>query len=168
MTELERRTVADVWLPGRLFAVGHGGRTSDEVYTPAWIFERLALRFDLDVAAPPGGAPLVPADRYYDQAADGLAAPWSGRVWMNPPYSDVTPWVRRFVAHRHGIALVPFARSRWLNRLWDEADALVVPANVGSFTWADGVTMRFPVYLAAFGVDCSAALRRIGVVRVAA
>ena len=160
--------MAAVWTAPPLFGVAQGQRTSDDVYTPAWIFDRLGLRFDLDVAAPPGGAPLVPADRYLDAEADGLSAPWHGRVWMNPPYSNVTPWVRRFVAHRHGVALVPFARSRWLNRLWDEADALVVPANVGSFTWADGVTMRFPVYLAAFGDECCAALRRIGVVRVVA
>jgi hypothetical protein len=157
--------VTETWLPERLFAVGQEAVTSDDVYTPAWLFDRLGLRFDLDVAAPPGGAPWVPADRFYDQSADGLASPWFGRVWMNPPYSKVTPWVERFVAHRHGVALVPFARSRWLNRLWDTADALVVPANVGSFVWADGVTMRFPVYLAAFGEECVEGLRRLGVVR---
>ena len=149
----------------RLFPVQQESLTSDDYYTPRWVFERMAIRFDLDVCAPPGGIEWIPADGYYDQAADGLTAPWWGRVWMNPPYSKVTPWVDRFIEHRHGVAFVPFARSRWLNRLWDTTDALVVPANIGSFEWAYGMTMRFPVYLAAFGEECVEAIGRLGTVR---
>ena len=156
----------ETWLADRLFPVGQERTTSDDVFTPRWLFERMNLRFDLDVAAPPGGADLVPADRYYDQAADGLASPWFGRVWMNPPYSGVTPWVDRFIAHRHGVALVPFARSRWLNRLWDQAEALVLPDV--AFYWADGSTISYAVCLAAFGEECVEAIRRVGIAREAA
>jgi len=151
-----------------LFGAPQTVATSDDYYTPAWIFDRLGLTFDLDVAAPPGGAHWVPAARYFTVEDDGLSQPWEGRVWMNPPYSRVTPWVDRFVAHRDGICLVPFARSRWLNVLWDEADALVVPANVGSFSFANDATMRYPVYLAAFGAVCVEAVTHLGVARIAA
>ena len=57
-----------------------------------------ALRFagiddvDLDVAA--NGANSL-ARRWYDRADDGLAQPWTGRVWCNPPYSDISSWVRK-------------------------------------------------------------------------
>lgn len=156
--------MSDVFLSERLFSVGQDRATSDDVFTPSWLFERLGLRFDLDVAAPPGGAALVPADHFYDQAADGLASPWFGRVWMNPPYSGVTPWVDRFIQHRHGVALVPFARSRWLNRLWDQAEAIALPDV--AFRWADGSTISYAVCLAGFGDDCVEAIGRLGVVRV--
>jgi hypothetical protein len=142
--------------------------TSDDYYTPAWVFERMGLTFDIDVASPPGGIPWIPARRYFTKADDGLTQPWTGRVWMNPPYSEVTPWVDRFVRHGHGVAFVPFAKSRWLNVLWESADALTVPENIGSFEFASGRTMRLPVYFAAFGEECVEAIGRLGVVRRAA
>ncbi len=151
-----------------LISVGQGALTSDDYYTPKWMFDLLDLTFDIDVASPPNGIPWIPAARFYTIADDGLSQPWEGRVWMNPPYSNVTPWVAKFVTHAHGIAFVPFARSRWLNVLWDSADALVVPTNVGSFSFANSMTMRYPVYLAAFGDECVEALSRVGVVRVRA
>lgn len=37
---------------------------------------------------------------------DGLAVPWTGRVWLNPPFSDPLPWVRRLIAtHAAGAVL---------------------------------------------------------------
>jgi hypothetical protein len=154
----------------RLFPLGQERFTSDDVWTPSWIFDRLGLTFDLDVATPPGGVEWIPAARYYTQAEDGLAQPWEGRVWMNPPYSNATPWVHRFINHAHGVALLPFARSHWLNLLWERADGIVIPPKVGSFVWADRESsIRLPVQLAAFGAECVDALHGFGVkIRVAA
>jgi hypothetical protein len=28
-----------------------------------------------------------------DSGQDGLAEPWFGMVWVNPPYADIMPWV---------------------------------------------------------------------------
>ena len=54
----------------------------------------------------------VKAARFYDRAANGLAQPWAGRVWCNPPGADeeagtdslVRPYWERLVAHwREGL-----------------------------------------------------------------
>ena len=107
----------------RLFTVQQEQLTSDDYYTPAWVFERMGIEFDLDVCAPPGGIPWIPAKRYSTQADDGLLQPWEGRVWMNPPWSGTSPWARKFIEHRNGVCLVPHAKSKWHLELWQAADA---------------------------------------------
>lgn len=44
--------------------------TSDDCYTPRWVFDAMGLQFDLDVAAPKGGPWHVPAARYYTAEDD--------------------------------------------------------------------------------------------------
>ena len=72
----------------RLFEVKQTDFTSDDYYTPPEIFKLLDLVFDLDVAAPPNGAPFVPCKHYLTQNENGLITPWFGSVWCNPPYSN--------------------------------------------------------------------------------
>ena len=160
----------------RLFGVQQEQRTSDDLYTPRWIFDRMGLMFDLDVAAPPGGVEWVPAASYYTQADDGLTAPWHGRVWMNPPYSHPGPWTDRFIAHAHGVALVTVSKSAWSQRLWTAAAALVFITKEVEFVVSDDLTggdKRYrriftPLWLAAFGHECVEAIARVGPVRMAA
>lgn len=109
-----------------LFGAPQTQLTSDDYYTPAWVFERMGIEFDLDVCAPPGGVPWIPAKRFYTMEDDGLAQPWEGRVWMNPPYSDCTPWVQRFIDHASGVCLLPTAKSLWLNLLWASGAGVVL------------------------------------------
>lgn len=82
---------------------------SDEWYTPAHVFEAMGAFFDLDVANPtPKPLPWIPAERAIN--ADSLARPWSGFVWMNPPFggrNGLVPWLGKFFAHGNGVALVP-------------------------------------------------------------
>jgi len=117
-------------IQARLFNEEQTETTSDDYYTPKWIFDTLGLHFDLDVASPPH-ATNVPCDRYYTQADDGLAQDWHGRVWMNPPFSRPTPWVQRWLAHGNGVALLPTAKSKWFtNKLWQsDAVGVVLPAS---------------------------------------
>ncbi len=63
--------------------------TSPEVFGP--LHER--FRFTIDVAASAENAKLP---RYYDLEANGLAQSWAGeRVWCNPPYSSIEPWLEK-------------------------------------------------------------------------
>jgi phage N-6-adenine-methyltransferase len=113
-----------------LFTTPQVGTTSDDYYTPKWVFDALGVTFDLDVASPPGGPPFVPCRRYYTQADDGLASPWEGLVWMNPPYSKPAPWVDKFLRHGNGLALLPFTRAIWHDALWNsDTDALQLARN---------------------------------------
>jgi hypothetical protein len=149
----------------RLFAVQQEQLTSDDYYTPAWVFERMGITFDLDVCAPPGGIDWIPAARYYTQADDGLLQPWQGRVWMNPPYSTPTPWVERFIGHAWGVALLPHSASPWHRSLWERATAWVaVDRFQFTATHRNGWSFM-PVFFAAFGDDCCDAISRLGVVR---
>lgn len=153
----------------RLFPVEQHELTSDDYYTPAWVFERMGIEFDLDVCAPPGGPPFVPARRYYTQVDDGLVSDWSGRVWMNPPYSNVTPWWERFADHRNGVALLPMAKSWWLNRVMEQAEGIVISDQGGEMHFhrpgSKPLRIWFPVFFAAFGDECVEAISRLGRVR---
>lgn len=63
--------------------------TAPEVFGP--LHER--FRFTLDAAALPHNAKL---ERYFTPEQCGLAQPWTGeRVWCNPPYSNIEPWVEK-------------------------------------------------------------------------
>ena len=139
------------------------GRTV-EWYTPPWIFEALGLKFELDPAAPPGGVPWVPARRSFSELEDGLAQPWRGRVWLNPPYGrDIGRWLDRLATHGDGMALV-FARSdtRWFQSVVPRATACCLIAGRIRFVTADGRTgpasAGSPSALLAFGLSCALAL----------
>jgi len=157
--------MSDTPIQAPLFGVPQERETKDDYYTPAFVFERMGITFDLDVCAPPSGIPWIPAKRYFTKEDDGLSQPWVGRVWMNPPYSQATPWVQRFMAHRNGVALVGHAKSAWHNRLWADCDGAVVPFDYFDFV---GGSIFMPVWFAAYGEESVAAISRLGVVRRAA
>lgn len=99
------------------------GRRDDEWYTPSWLFDALGLRFDLDVCAPVDRTYVsTPADRFLTEEDDGLAQPWDGLVWCNPPYSLPTPWAERMIEHGDGVLLshVPI-NGLWCLRAWNRA-----------------------------------------------
>lgn len=152
----------------RLFPVHQEQLTSDDYYTPAWVFERMGIEFDLDVCSPPGGVAWIPAKRFYTMADDGLVAPWEGRVWMNPPYSDAEPWVKRFVTHGNGVALLPYVKAFWRLHVWAEADAVGELSDVDRIKFVNRgkpTEIMFPTFFAAFGDECVEAIGRLGVVR---
>jgi phage N-6-adenine-methyltransferase len=64
-------------------------QTSPEVFDP--LHER--FKFTIDAAALPRNAKLP---RYWTPEDDALSRSWRGeRVWCNPPYSDIEPWLEK-------------------------------------------------------------------------
>ena len=64
----------------------HYSSATDEWATPRDFLARMASTFgpfDLDPCALPSS---TAAPRYFTPTVDGLTQPWTGRVWMNPPY----------------------------------------------------------------------------------
>jgi len=137
---------------------------NDALFTPPEIFEVLGVEFDLDVCAPTGGLPWIPAKRSIDEAEDGLATEWFGRVWMNPPYSNPTPWIDKWLAHKNGFALVPFSSGNWFIKLWDsEAICWAAHRNI-KFINVDGQRkcIFMPTALWAIGESNITALKASG------
>ena len=114
------------------------GKT-DEWFTPASILTSIGLRYSLDVCSPGAGETHVHADRHLTITDDGLTTPWHGTVWMNPPYSDVQPWMRKLADHGDGIALV-FNRTDtvWFQEAFIEAAVVCFVA--GRIKFINGIT----------------------------
>lgn len=75
--------------------------------TPQDLFDRLnrEFRFTLDVCALPDTAKC---EHYFTPAVDGLAQPWQGVCWMNPPYGrEIVHWMcKAYESAAQGLATV--------------------------------------------------------------
>lgn len=145
------------------------GKLSDEHYTPKWFFDALGITFDLDVAAPEGGIPWLPAKKFYTEADNGLEQPWSGNVWMNPPYSKVTPWVDKFLENGEGMCLLVVSKSKWFAKLWEEADAVMPWIPQAKFerpTPLKPTSISFQTFVFALGESNAKALNAANLMRV--
>ena len=87
---------------------------------------------DLDPASTENANQFVRAERIITREQDGLRmVPWSGRVWLNPPYGrdrrcGAGAWASRLIADfendfiREGILLVnAMVGAKWFSRLYD-------------------------------------------------
>ncbi|QLH82117.1 hypothetical protein HZS54_11110 [Halosimplex pelagicum] len=83
----------------------NGDDSSDEYGTPRWLIRRLQealvgsgrTLFDLDPTS--GAEPLQIAEMRYTKQDDGLQQPWAlpavNTIYLNPPYSDPEPFLRK-------------------------------------------------------------------------
>jgi hypothetical protein len=141
---------------------------NDEWYTPSWVFRAIGVEFDLDPCSPGVPPSSVPAKRHMTKAENGLAAEWSGSVWLNPPFSSKRAWYERLVAHGDGIALMPNrTETHDLQAYMNAADALLflrgrIYFERGQRPCANGAglttTPPFGIVLCAYGEVLAAAL----------
>lgn len=112
--------------------------TKDEWLTPPEIVSALGA-FDLDPCAPIARQ-WPTAARHFSTKDDGLAQPWKGRVWLNPPFENAGAWLDRLAAHRDGgIALVAVrTETRWFQRAAAKACAIFLFSGRIYFYHVDG------------------------------
>lgn len=141
---------------------------SDDWYTPPEIFEALGLLFDLDPCSP-GPNHWVPARKVYTVNDDGLSRPWSGLVFMNPPFGGRfghLPWLVRFFDHANGVAIVrSYTSSSWWHAYMPRAEAILFPRGKTKFIRPDGSVGKSPghgVVLIGMGESARYALRQSG------
>lgn len=140
---------------------------SDEWYTPAYVFEALGERFDLDVAHPGDATCHVPAARWLtSDGVGGLRHDWDGFVWMNPPFGGrnaLAPWLDKFFAHGNGIGLTPDRTSApWFWEAWSRADRVLFTRKIRFLRpdGTEGVSPSNGTALWAAGERAAAALDR--------
>jgi len=134
-------------------------RASDEWSSPQWLVDQCAAEFgpfDLDPAATEATAQ---APKWYTVYDDGLGQRWKGRVWMNPPYSQVGAWMAKAAAEvavgnaELVVCLVP-ARvdARWYRSAVTVASVVrVLPQRVKFGGLSDSAP--FPSAVIVFGSD---------------
>lgn len=145
----------------------------EEWLTPPEILKALG-QFDLDPCSPVR-RPWDTAANHYSINDDGLAKPWAGRVWLNPPFGrEAIKWMRLMVEHGNGIALLP-ARTEtvmFYETVWRAADAVCFMEGRPHFHYVDGrraaANSGAPICLIAYGAENVQALRdaALGVVVV--
>ncbi len=146
----------------------HNLPQSNEHYTPKWIFDGLGLEFDLDVASPADYKTNVPAKAFYTINDDGLAQPWFGRVWCNPPFAKATLWADKFLGHGNGVAIFPNSNSYWADRMWESEAAIIKLTYKTFYDLPDGTSKRimYTTYLIAIGASNIEALHQSGLGKV--
>lgn len=90
----------------------------DDRGTDPALFKELDQRFSftVDVAAAAHNAKL---SRYYDITQDGISKSWAGeRVWCNPPYSNIRPWVEKAIAERQAELVVMLLPANRTEQSW--------------------------------------------------
>lgn len=106
---------------------------SPEYETPQDLFDLLhkEFRFTLDPCATPDNAKC---DQYFTVEDDGLSIPWSGSVFMNPPYGDV---------------IIYWMKKAYEESLRDEVWTVVclVPCRTDTVWWHDYVMMAHDIRL---------------------
>ena len=135
---------------------------SAEWYTPRWLLDRVTDavgQFDLDPCSPGRGRSEVDARLHLTVHDDGLALPWFGTVWLNPPYGPaVGTWLakaRSELAAGNARKVLALIAARTDTRWWHDniagaADILMLKGRI-TFIGADAAA-PFPSALVAFGL----------------
>lgn len=139
----------------------------DEWLTPPEIIRSLG-EFDLDPCSPVN-RPWPTARNHFTLHDNGMRKPWSGRVWLNPPYgSETERWMARMADHGNGIALI-FARtetSTWQKWVFPFVSSILFIRGRLSFYHVTGkaaFSAGAPSALLSYGAKNAEALRNSGI-----
>lgn len=88
--------------------------------TPSELVARIATRlgineFDLDVCASRTNAK---AKNFFDINTNGLLQKWTGNVWGNFPYSDLTPWIKKAISERDNCKAIAMLLPSRTDQKW--------------------------------------------------
>jgi hypothetical protein len=146
---------------------GIGSHQSAKAITTTWLTPPHVIdalggwqSFDLDPCAAPAPQPWRTAKLMVtEDMADGLSIDWFGRVFLNFPYDDPTPWLRKMAAHNGGTMLM-FARTDREDvheHMWSTASGILFLRGRLHFHYPDGTRAKHnggaPSILCAYGPE---------------
>lgn len=103
------------------------GTSEQSVRTPKVFLDAVKLRLGIDAFAVDLAASRANtvATKFYSKRTNALVHPWvfDGWNWLNPPYADIKPWVKK----------------AYEESLLGARTAMLLPAGVGSNWWRDWV-----------------------------
>jgi phage N-6-adenine-methyltransferase len=105
----------------------------EEWYTPEHIMDLVWSVFgrfpDLDPASCEKANEIVKAKQFYTKEQDGLALPWHGDVFLNPPYS--AGMMRKFIA-----------KATWSYNRSEIKSAIILTNNASETVWGQQLLRR--------------------------
>jgi len=126
-----------------------------EWYTPAEYVDaarKVMGTIDLDPASCPEANKIVKAKRIYTKEDDGLVQPWTGNVWLNPPYATglIEKFAAKVAAERGSysqlIAIVNNGtETRWFEALVERAVAICLTRGRVRFYTTGDVHLSSPL-----------------------
>ena len=141
--------------------------TTVEWLTPPELVKQLGA-FDLDPCTPVH-PPFVHATHNFTIHDNGIAQPWFGRVYLNPPYGKgMEKWLEKLKIHGNGIALI-FARTEtkcFFDHIWHDAHAVLFVKGRIKFYTTKGEqkgTPGAPSIFIAYGEENAIALEKAGI-----
>ncbi len=93
------------------------------------IVRRIMIKINLDPCAEPGKR--IFADKHFTVEDNGLSKRWSGKVYMNPPYSKPSAWIEKLCTElklgcvTEAIALIPTSTdTKWFDLIWETCSGI--------------------------------------------
>jgi hypothetical protein len=143
---------------------------STEWLTPRWMVEAFQQYggFDLDPCAAQPPRPIETARKCISLPVEGLCAPWTGTVWLNPPRSrNAHNWLGKLSTHRAGgVALVAVSTDSewWSTMVHSRASSVLFLASRLKFMDQDGRTggsCNAPSCLVSYGENFKGLIRQM-------
>ena len=119
---------------------------NNEWYTPAEYIEaarRVMGGIDLDPASCAIANEVIRAEKFFSLEEDGLKKDWSGRIWLNPPYSRelIGKFVDKLLASDFEAAIVltdAATETSWFSKLAQKAAVICFATRRIKFLRPDG------------------------------